>query len=104
MRKIPEDKKEIIRIAVPAVLESLISVVITTIDTRMISPLGSAAVSAVSMTTQPKLIFLLIFFALGTTASVFVSQALGKKDRGKPTHASIRSFASPSSALWFSVR
>ena len=79
MRKIPEDKKEIIRIAVPAVLESLISVVITTIDTRMISPLGSAAVSAVSMTTQPKLIFLLIFFALGTTASVFVSQALGKK-------------------------
>ena len=32
MRKIPEDKK-IIRIAVPAVLESLISVVITTIDT-----------------------------------------------------------------------
>ena len=79
MRKIPEDKKEIIRIAVPAVLESLISVVITTIDTRMISPLGSAAVSAVSMTTQPKLIFLLIFFALGTTASVFVSQAIGKK-------------------------
>lgn len=58
MRKIPEDKKEIIRIAVPAVLERLISVVITTIDTRMISPLGSAAVSAVSMTTQPKLIFL----------------------------------------------
>ena len=49
---------EIIRIAVPAVLESLISVVITTIDTQMISPLGSAAVSAVSMTTQPKLIFL----------------------------------------------
>jgi Na+-driven multidrug efflux pump len=43
MRKIPEDKMEIIRIAVPAVLESLISVVITTIDTRMISPLGSAA-------------------------------------------------------------
>lgn len=34
MRKIPEDKMEIIRIAVPAVLESLISVVITTIDTR----------------------------------------------------------------------
>ena len=34
MRKIPEDKMEIIRIAVPAVLESLISVVITTIDLR----------------------------------------------------------------------
>jgi Na+-driven multidrug efflux pump len=43
MRKIREDQKEIIRIAVPAVLESLIAVIITTIDTRMISPLGSAA-------------------------------------------------------------
>ena len=81
MRKIREDQKEIIRIAVPAVLESLIAVIITTIDTRMISPLGAGPVSAVSMTTQPKLIFLSIFFALGTTASVFVSQALGKKDR-----------------------
>ena len=83
MLKIPEDRKEILRIAVPAVLESLISVIITTIDTRMISPLGAEAVSAVSITTQPKLIFLAIFFALGTTASVFISQALGKKDKGE---------------------
>ena len=80
MRRISEDKMEIVRIAGPAVLESLIAVIITTIDTKMISPLGSAAVSAVSITTQPKLIFLAAFFALGTAASVFISQALGKKD------------------------
>ncbi len=72
---------EVLRIAAPAVLESLVSVVIASIDTKMISSLGKGAISAVSFTTQPKLIFFSIFFALGTTVSMFVSQAYGKKDK-----------------------
>ena len=72
---------EIILIGVPAILESLIAVLITSIDTKMIAPLGKAAVSAVSLTAQPKNLFFAIFFALGTAASIFVSQALGRKDR-----------------------
>lgn len=62
-------------------IESIISVIISTIDTKMISGLGKGAVSAVSFTFQPKLIILSIFFALGTTVSVFVAQALGRHDR-----------------------
>ena len=73
--------REFARIALPAILEGLVGVIITTIDTRMISPLGKGAVSAVSITTQPKLLFMAIFYALGTAASIFVSQALGRKDR-----------------------
>ena len=73
--------REFLTIGVPAVLESIISVVITSIDTKMIAPLGKKAVSAVSITSQPKLLFLCIFFALGTTISIFVSQSLGKKDK-----------------------
>ncbi len=68
-------------IAIPAVIESIVSVIITSIDTKMISSLGKEAVSAVSFTTQPKLIVLSVFFALGTAVSVFVGQALGRKDR-----------------------
>ena len=74
-------RREFARIALPAILESLVGVIITTIDTRMISPLGKGAVSAVSITTQPKLLFMAIFYALGTAASIFVSQALGRKER-----------------------
>ena len=77
----PSMKREFITIGIPAVLESLISVVVTSIDTKMISPLGKKAVSAVSITGQPKLLFLCIYFALGTTVSIFVAQALGKKDK-----------------------
>ena len=75
-----EYRKEIIKIAWPAILESLVNVIVTSIDTRMISPLGKSAVSAVSLTSQPKLFFFSIFFALGTAGSIFVSQALGKRD------------------------
>jgi len=63
------------------VFESIISVIIGAIDTKMISGLGKGAVSAVSFTSQPKLILLSIFFALGTAVSVFVAQALGRQDR-----------------------
>lgn len=72
---------QIAAIGVPAVIESIISVVIGTIDTKMISGLGKAAVSAVSFTTQPKLIILSVFYAMGTAVSVFVAQALGRRDR-----------------------
>lgn len=72
--------KEFLRIAFPAVLESLVTVVVATIDTKMIACLGKPAISAVSFTTQPRLIFFSVFFALGTAVSIFVAQACGKGD------------------------
>lgn len=82
MREISSDKiKEFINIAIPAILESLVTVIIATIDTKMISCLGKTAISAVSFTTQPKLFFFSVFFALGTAVSIFVAQAYGKGDK-----------------------
>ena len=65
--------RQIIAIGIPAVIESLISVIIGAIDTKMVSGLGKGAISAVSFTSQPKLILLSIFFAMGTAVSVFVA-------------------------------
>ena len=76
-----QQTQEMVKIAVPAVLESMVSVIIASIDTKMISVLGKPAISAVSFTTQPKMIFFAVFYALGTAASVFVAQAFGKKDK-----------------------
>ena len=72
--------KEVLKIGIPAMLDSLVAVIIAAIDTRMISVLGAGAVSAVSFTTQPKLIIFSVFFALGATTSIFVAQAYGKED------------------------
>ena len=76
-----EKLKQIASIGIPAVIESIVNVIIGSIDTKMISGLGKGAVSAVSFTNQPKLIILSIFFAMGTAVSVFVAQALGRKDK-----------------------
>lgn len=78
-----KEKSEILTIGIPAVLESLLAAVVTSIDTQMISPLGKGAVSAVALTAQPKLLFFSIFFALGIAVSIFVSQAYGKKDKAE---------------------
>ena len=72
--------KDILKIGIPAMMDSLVTVIVATIDTRMISVLGTGAVSAVSFTTQPKLIVFAVFFALGATTSIFVAQALGRND------------------------
>ena len=72
--------KDVLKIGIPAMMDSLVAVVVTTIDTRMISVLGPAAVYAVSFTTQPKLILFAVFFALGATTSIFVAQAYGRND------------------------
>ena len=73
-------KKEFLKIAIPAILEGLVTVLITTIDTRMISGLGAPAISAVSFTTQPKLIFFAVLFAFGAALSFFVARAKGRGD------------------------
>ena len=46
----------------------------------MIAVLGEEAISAVSLTTQPKVFVLSIFFALSTALSVFIARAKGKND------------------------
>ena len=79
--KMPTKGKELIKIAVPAILESMVMVIVTAIDTKMVSVLGKPTLSAISLTSQPKLIIMSIFFALGTALSFFVAQAYGRQDK-----------------------
>lgn len=76
-----EKLRSITKIAVPAIAESLASVIVISIDTKMVSALGAQAISGISFTAQPKLMIFAVFFALGTALSVFVAQAYGQKDR-----------------------
>ena len=71
--------RSITKIAVPAIAESLAAVIVTSIDTKMVSSLGPQAIFGISFTTQPKLMLFTIFVALGTALNVFVAQAYGRK-------------------------
>ena len=54
--------KRAIEIAWPSVLESFFIALAGIIDTYMVSSIGSSAVAAVGLTTQPKFIALSMFF------------------------------------------
>ena len=51
------------------------------IDSKMVSSMGLTAISAVSVTNQPRYFVLCLFFAINTVISVLVAHHLGAKDR-----------------------
>ena len=79
------DKKsllmETLRMAWPAVLESFFISLAGMIDTMMVSSLGTYAVAAVGLTTQPKFITLAVFFACNVAVSALVARRRGQDDR-----------------------
>ena len=73
--------KRAIQVAWPSVLESFFIALAGIIDTYMVSSIGSSAVAAVGLTTQPKFIALSIFFSINIATSALVARRLGEEDK-----------------------
>lgn len=70
-----------LRIAWPSVLESFLVSITGFVDTIMVSVLGTEAIAAVGLTTQPKMLGLCVFFALSTAISSIVARRRGEEDK-----------------------
>ncbi len=70
-----------IGIAWPAVLESFFVALVGMIDSLMVSKLGTYAVAAVGLTTQPKFIGLALFIAVNVAVSAITARRKGQNDR-----------------------
>ncbi len=81
--KKPDSKiiKETINIAWPAVIESFFAAFVGLVDSYMVSGLGSNAVAAVGLTTQPKFMGLAMFFAINVSLSALVARRKGEDRR-----------------------
>ena len=71
--------KETISIAWPAVVESFFVAFVGLVDSYMVSGLGSNAVAAIGLTTQPKFLGLSMFFAINVSLSALVARRRGEK-------------------------
>ena len=69
---------ETIGMAWPAVVESFFTAFVGLVDSYMVSSLGSNAVAAVGLTTQPKFLGLALFFALNVSISALVARRRGE--------------------------
>ena len=73
--------REILKIGFPSFLEALFITFVSIIDSKMVSVIGVTAISAVSVTNQPKLFIYTIFFAINTVTTSLVAKYHGKNDR-----------------------
>jgi len=67
----------------PIVVEQILAVSIGMADTIMISSVGEAAISGVSLVDTINTLFVQLFAAIATGGAVVVSQYIGQKDRNK---------------------
>lgn len=74
------NNKELRNIIIPLFLEQFLVVLVGIVDTFVVSFVGEAAVSGVSLVNSFNTIFIFLFTALASGGAVVVSQYLGKKD------------------------
>ena len=79
-----EAYKNLMTIAMPSVCEMVLMSLIGSIDTMMVSTLGTDAVAAVGLVGQPRMLMLCMFMALniGVTAIVARRKGQGLQDEG----------------------
>lgn len=83
-RDLKEDRSMIqkaFRVAWPAVLESFFVAFVGIVDSMMVSRIGTYAVAAVGLTTQPKFLGLALFIATNMAVSALVARRKGEKNR-----------------------
>lgn len=73
--------KSFFKMAWPAMIESMLMSLVNIVDTVMVSDCGTEAVSAVGLTTQPRMIFYSVFFALNIAVTAIVARRKGQDDR-----------------------
>ena len=76
-----DDIKKTLDMAWPAILESFFTAFAGLVDSLMVSSIGSYAVAAVGLTTQPKFLGLALFIAANVSISALVARRKGQGRR-----------------------
>lgn len=75
--------RSLVTLAVPIILEEILSTLLQYVDTAMVGRLGAEATSAVSLTTSVNWLIGSCFGAVGISVVAIMSSALGAGDEGK---------------------
>ena len=75
--------KMIAGILIPVVLEQLLNSIMGTADTMMVSNIGSAAISAVSLVDSINILVIQAFSALAAGGAIVCAQYIGQRNKEK---------------------
>ena len=76
-----ERRKLILKLTWPALAENVLATLVSIADTMMVSVLGTTAVSAVGLVTQPRFIMLSAFMAMGIGSTAIIARCKGSDKR-----------------------
>src|SRR5699024_3289684 len=79
--------RQLAALLIPLALDQLLNSFMGTVDTLIVSNIGSAAISAVSLVDAINILIVEAFFALAAGGTVICSQYLGSKDVEKANEA-----------------
>ncbi|MDO4649723.1 MAG: MATE family efflux transporter [Eubacteriales bacterium] len=86
--------RDIKNLLVPLVIQQLLTSLMGMIDTMMVSRVGSAAISAVSLTDSINVLVIQVFAALAAGGTIICSQYIGFQDHKKANEAARQLFFS----------
>ncbi|MFZ5915901.1 MAG: MATE family efflux transporter [Chloroflexota bacterium] len=73
-------RREVLRLALPATGEQLLSMTVSIVDTMLVGHLGASALAAVSLATQWTFMAVTLFAAVSTGATALVARSVGAGD------------------------
>ena len=71
---------DIVRIAWPALLEFILTQIVSMVDMMMVGRLGPWAIAAVGLTTQPKFLLMTMFMAMNVGSTALIARHKGEGD------------------------
>ena len=71
---------QIFRLAIPIIIQNLLSAAVNSADVIMLNYVGQSAISAVSLAANYSNILFMVYYGLGTGASLLCSQYSGKNN------------------------
>ena len=73
-------QRQVLRVALPAIGEQVLSMMVSIVDTILVGHLGAYALAAVSLATEWLMFAMVLFWAIGTGATTLVARSLGGRD------------------------
>ena len=81
------DNKKMAALLIPLAIDQLLNSFMGTVDTLVVSNLGSAAISAVTLVDSINILVIQAFYALSTGGTIVCAQYLGQKKLGHAVHS-----------------
>lgn len=72
--------RQIFRLVLPIIIQNLLSAAVSSADVVMLNYVGQSSISAVSLASQYASVLFMVFYGLGTGATMLCAQYYGKGD------------------------